>query len=56
MGLLKSILYGFLLWIPSYLTQNNFAHYKSTVPIFFNIGALVGSFILGSFYNTSNSS
>jgi len=51
MGLLKAILYGFLLWVPTYLTHNNYGYYKSTVPIFFNLGALVGSFLLGYFYN-----
>jgi sugar phosphate permease len=51
MGLLKAILYAFLLWMPTYLTSNNMAYYKSTVPIFFNIGGLIGSFFLGYLYN-----
>lgn len=55
MALLKSILYAFLLWMPTYLTANNHAYYKSTVPIFFNIGALIGSFFLGYFYNNLHS-
>ena len=49
-GLLKSILYGFLLWMPTYLTHNGFKDYSSSVPIVFNAGTLVGSSLLGYFY------
>jgi hypothetical protein len=35
MALLKSILYGFLMWMPTYLTTKNYSSYKSTVPIAF---------------------
>jgi hypothetical protein len=52
MALLKSILYGFLMWMPTYLTTKNYTSYKSTVPIAFEIGAMVGSYILGYFYNS----
>jgi hypothetical protein len=50
MGLLKSILYGFLLWMPTYLTHIGLIEYKSTIPIVFNAGTVVGSFILGYLY------
>ena len=50
MGLLKSILYGFLLWMPTYLTHIDFTAYKSSIPIVFNAGTLVGSFVLGYLY------
>lgn len=50
MGLMKSILYGFLLWMPTYLSHNDLAAYKSTIPIVFNAGTLVGSFVLGHLY------
>ena len=50
MGLLKSILYGFLLWMPTYLTHIDLTAYKSTIPIVFNAGTVIGSFILGYFY------
>lgn len=49
-GLLKSILYGFLLWMPTYLTHNGFKAFSSSVPIVFNAGTLVGSSVLGYFY------
>jgi hypothetical protein len=49
-GLLKSILYGFLLWMPTYLTHNGFKAYSSSVPIVFNAGTLIGSSFLGYFY------
>jgi len=54
MGLLKSILYGFLLWMPTYLTHIDLTTYKSTIPIVFNAGSLIGSFILGYFYEDMN--
>jgi hypothetical protein len=50
MGLLKSILYGFLLWMPTYLAHNDLGSYKATIPIVFNAGTLLGSFILGHLY------
>lgn len=50
MGLTKAILYGFLLWMPTYLAHNGFASYTSIIPIIFNVGTLLGSFILGHFY------
>lgn len=50
MGLLKSILYGFLLWMPTYLDHNGFKSYTSIIPIVFNAGTLFGSFFLGYFY------
>ena len=54
-GLLKSILYGFLLWMPTYLTHNGFKAYSASVPIIFNAGTLVGSSALGYYYkNPSN--
>ena len=53
-GLLKCILYGFLLWMPTYLSNVGFKDYKSTIPIAFNVGTLVGSFCLGHFYEESN--
>jgi hypothetical protein len=49
-GLLKAILYGFLLWMPLYLMREHMSMYASTIPIVFNLGTLVGSFILGSLY------
>lgn len=51
MGLLKSILYGFLLWMPTYLAHLDLSTYKSVLPIVFDSGTLVGSFTLGQFYN-----
>lgn len=50
MGLMKSILYGFLLWMPTYLSHNGLTTYKSTIPIVFNAGTLVGSYLLGHLY------
>jgi cyanate permease len=50
MGLLKSILYGFLLWMPTYLAHHDLNAYKSIIPIVFNAGTLLGSFLLGYFY------
>lgn len=50
MGLLKSILYGFLLWMPTYLSHIGLASHKSTIPIVFNAGTLIGSFALGAVY------
>jgi len=52
-ALIKCILYGFLLWIPTYLNNVGLKDYKSTIPITFNVGTLVGSFILGHFYEDS---
>lgn len=51
-GLLKSILYGFLLWMPTYLTHNGFKAYSASVPIVFNVGTLIGSSLLGYFYKS----
>lgn len=51
MGLLKSILYGFLLWMPTYLTHIDLTSYKAVLPIIFDSGTLIGSFALGHFYN-----
>ena len=50
MGLTKAILYGFLLWMPTYLAHNGLASYTSIIPIIFNSGTILGSFVLGSFY------
>ena len=50
MGLMKSILYGFLLWMPTLLVREGLGDHKATIPIFFNLGTLVGSFVLGYFY------
>lgn len=50
MGLLKSILYGFLLWMPTYLAHNNLKQYKSPTLITFNFGTLLGSVVLGMSY------
>lgn len=50
MGLLKSILYGFLLWMPTYLNHNGFKKYTFTIPIVFEAGTLFGSSFLGWFY------
>jgi hypothetical protein len=36
--------------MPTYLTHINLKEYKSTIPIVFNAGTLVGSFILGYLY------
>lgn len=55
-GLLKSILYGFLLWMPTYLTHINLSQYKSSIPIVFNAGTLVGSFLLGYVYEDMDTS
>ena len=54
-SLLKCILYGFLLWMPTYLNNVGFKDYKSTIPIAFNVGTLLGSFLLGHFYEQSES-
>jgi sugar phosphate permease len=50
MGLMKAILYGFLLWMPTYLAHIHLAAYKSIIPIIFNAGTLLGSFLLGHLY------
>ena len=50
MGLMKSILYGFLLWMPTLLVREGLGDHKATILIFFNLGTLVGSFVLGYFY------
>ena len=51
MGLLKSILYGFILWMPTYLADLGLTPYKAVLPIAFDSGTLIGSFALGHFYN-----
>lgn len=43
-------MYGFLLWMPTYLTHNGFKAYSASVPIVFNAGTLIGSSFLGYFY------
>ena len=50
MGLLKSILYGFLLWMPTYLTHQGYKSYATYAPSLFNVGTVFGSALLGYFY------
>lgn len=50
MGLLKSILYGFLLWVPTFLSHRGLGDYSGWLPILFNLSTVVGSAALGSFY------
>lgn len=50
MGLLKSILYGFLLWMPTYLNHQGYKAYSTYAPIIFNVGTVFGSALLGYFY------
>lgn len=50
MGLLKSILYGFLLWMPTYLSHQNYKDYATYAPSLFNVCTVFGSALLGYFY------
>jgi cyanate permease len=50
MGLLKSILYGFLLWMPTYLTHQGYKDYSTYAPSIFNVATVFGSALLGYFY------
>lgn len=50
MGLLKSILYGFLLWMPTYLTHQGRKDYSTYAPSLFNVCTVFGSALLGYFY------
>lgn len=50
MGLLKSILYGFLLWMPTYLTHQGRKDYSTYAPSLFNFCTVFGSALLGYFY------
>jgi sugar phosphate permease len=50
MALLKSILYGFLLWMPTFMKHKNWADFADYVPTIFNICTVGGSALLGYFY------
>jgi sugar phosphate permease len=50
MGLLKSILYGFLLWMPTYLTHKGQSDIATWAPTVFNVCTVFGSALLGYFY------
>jgi sugar phosphate permease len=47
---MKAILYGFLLWMPTYLKHKGFAREATYAPIVFNAATIVGSTVLGYFY------
>lgn len=51
--LLKSIIYTFLLWLPSYLDGIGQKEDSSSIPIIFNIANSIGSVVLGSLYEKS---
>lgn len=49
-GLLKAVLYGFLLWMPTYLSHKGYKGESTYAPIVFNACTIVGSALLGFFY------
>lgn len=45
--MIKSVVYGILLWIPLYFEDINYAYYKAYIPISYDVSAIVGSLIIG---------
>lgn len=48
--MLKAILYGILLWLPMYFDKEGFKEYEGYIPISMNLAAILGSVVLGFFY------
>lgn len=48
--LLKSIIYTFLLWLPSYLDEIGEKADSAYIPIIYNISSSVGSVVIGGLY------
>ena len=48
--LLKSIIYTFLLWLPSYLDGIGQKEDSAYIPIIFNFSSSIGSVVVGALY------
>lgn len=46
-SLMKSVVYGILLWIPLYFEDINYSEYKAYIPISYDTAAIFGSLIIG---------
>jgi hypothetical protein len=49
--IIKAMVYTFLLWFPIYLDSVKLKRYSGYITILFEVGAIVGSFLLGKLYD-----